>query len=75
MVIFKCLSLKALSALQDLEGGGGWGNKNIYTNNIFPSALSHLLHTFSPSLSLSLSSTHTHTTQHTHIFTEQIRQI
>ena len=29
MVIFKRLSLKAVSALQDHEGGGGQGNKII----------------------------------------------
>ena len=31
MVIFKCLSLKALSALQDHEGGGGDGVTKIIT--------------------------------------------
>ena len=32
MIIFKRLSLKALSTLQKLGGGGGYGNKNNYIN-------------------------------------------
>ena len=83
MVIFKCLSLKAVSILQDHEGGRGRGNKNDYLNaslrlsiiiHQYIDSQSHLFHTFSLPLSLSLSSTHiTHT--HTHTYTEQIRQI
>ena len=80
MVNFKCLSLKALSALQDHEGGGGQGNKNNYKNvslrlyiNIqqYINTQSHLLHTLSPFLAPS----HTHIYTHTRSYTEKIRQI
>ena len=80
MVIFKRLSLKALSALQDHGGGGGTGLQNDYTNvslrlyiiiHQYINAQSHPLHTLSPpSLSLPLNPhthTHTHTTPHTHL--------
>ena len=76
MVIFKRLSLRTLSALQDHEEGGGRGNRNNYTNvSLRPctiiyqyiDAQSHLLHTHSLSLSLPpLSLSHTHTTPHLH---------
>ena len=61
MVIVKRLSLKALSTLQDHEGGGGWGNN--YTNvslrlyiimHQYIDAQSHLLYTLSLPLFLSL---------------------
>ena len=89
MFIFKRLSLKVLSALQDHEWGAGRrGNKNNYTNvslrlfiNIqqYIDAQSHLLRTLSPSLSLplpfslSLSLSYTHI-HTTHTNTEQIGQ-
>ena len=87
MVIFKRLSLIALIALQDLERGGGQGNKNNDTNSYlrlyiiihqYIDAQSHLLHTHSLPVSLSPSHPHTHThtpPPHTHTYTEQIRQI
>ena len=77
MAIFKRLSLKALSALQDHEGGKGAGLQNNYTNvslrlyiiiHRYINAQSHPLHTLSHSLLLSLSPSlslplkpHTHT--------------
>ena len=76
MIIFKRISLKVQSALQDHEGGGGQGNKIIiqmflpdstylYINT---STHRHIRCTHSLSLSLSLSTphTHTHTRTHTH---------
>ena len=79
MVIFKRLSLKALSALYDHERGGGKGQQNNYTNvslrlciiiHQYIDAQSHLLHT------LSLPLIHTHTPHtHTNTYIEQIRQI
>ena len=80
MVIFKRLALKALSALQDHEGGGG--TENNYANVSFRldviihqyiNAQSHLLHTLYLPLPLN---PHTHTHTHTtHTRTQQIRQI
>ena len=78
MVILKCLSSKALGALQDHEGEGGTGYQNNYTNvslrlyiiiHQYINAQSHPLHTLSLSLSLSPSQstyTHIHHTPHTH---------
>ena len=76
MVIFRRLSLKALSALQDHEDGGGRGNKiitqmllsdstKLYINT---STHSHICCTHSLFLSLPLdphTHTHTHHTTHT----------
>ena len=70
-VIFKRLSLKALSALQDQEERGGRDNKNNYTNvslrlyiiiHQYINAQSHLSH--SQPLPLN-SNTHIHTHTHT----------
>ena len=64
MVLFKCLSLKALNTLQKHEVGGGMANQSNHINvslglciNIhqYINAQSHLLHTLSLPLSLSLS--------------------
>ena len=70
MVIFKYLSLKALSALQDHEGGGMMVLQNNYTNvslrlyiiiHQYITAVASVAHTLSPS-----QFTHTHT-PHTHL--------
>ena len=77
-VIFKRLSLKALSALQDQEERGGRDNKNNYTNvslrlyiiiHQYIDEQSHLSHTLSLPLSLSLS-IYTHTPHTTHTLTQ-----
>ena len=80
MVIYTCLFVKALSAIEKHEGGEG--NENNYTNvslrlyiiiHQYIDAQSQLLHTLSPFLSPSLSlspsypNTHTHTHTHTHM--------
>ena len=86
MVIFKYLSLKALSHLQKHEGVGGQGNKNNYTNdslklciNIHQYINAQSIHctysltlSFSP-LPLSLSSTHTHTKTQGSLFATDIK--
>ena len=70
MVIFKRLSLKALSALQDHEGGGGTGQQNNDTNvslrlyvllHQYINAKSHPLHTHALPPPSPFQSIHTHT--------------
>ena len=84
-VIFKRLSLKALSALQDQEERGGRDNKNNYTNvslrlyiiiHQYIDAQSHLLHKVSLSPSHPHTHTHTHTQipHHTHTHTHTLTQ-
>ena len=73
MVISKRMSLKALSALQNHEGGGRGGNKNNCTNvSLRLCIIIHQYidaHTLSPSLPLPLIHTDTHTTHYTNTYT------